>query len=887
MAAKGTIIEIIEDHARRAPEAPALFEAGRDPLTYGALARHIAEVGEALRARGFGAKDRIATALPQGGAMFTALFGIMSASAVAPLNPDLTAPEYETYLATLKADAIIVDAGIDSPARPAAGRARVPLIEIESDTGAATGLFRFAGPAPAAPSPGALPHPGPDDLAVLLLTTGTTSRPKVVPLIHEAFRHRAFKNGGWLNLGPADRCLLFMPYFHAHGINVGIAPPLAAGGSVIAVARFDTDAFFEHLERFQPTWYTASPTHHRAILARASKHAAAVAGARLRFIRSGAQHLPSAIRTGLARTFRCPVIETYNTSETGQLAGARFPEGGAYAGGDLWLSDNVAIMDDDGKLLPPGSFGEVVARGAAAFSGYDDETANADAFADGWYRTGDLGRIDAEGRLTLAGRKSQEINRGGEKIAPVEVARVLESHDDVEGAVIVGLPHPTLGEQPAAAVVRRAGATVTEMALRDFTARRLAAFKVPRPIVFLETMPLGPTGKPDLAAVKAQISDATARLSSDRAGSGDETPSELEAHLIRLWQAQLQRDDIGLHDDFFLLGGDSLQAIELFLRVEQELGLLLPPSALFEAGTVAEMARRIESDAPGEPLVALKPGGTRPPFFCVHGGAGHVIGFRHLSGLLGDDQPFYGLQPPWAYGKGPLPTTIGDMAEAYIGAIRGVQPHGPYAIGGFSFGGMVAYDMACRLRRTGEAVALLALIDSRRKTGNVTPVKAQIRGHLERLAALNARGKAAYIRRRVGPFLERVTRRLLAPSDESLLDAAREAHAAGRRLAPRQVQGVVAHLSRTYVPAPAYDGSAVLIKTALPPSLHADAHDTWAHLMPGRLAVVSVPGEHIEILDEPYVEELAAALGQHLRAAWERMAAESPSPLSIAGSKSM
>ncbi|HEX9810361.1 MAG TPA: non-ribosomal peptide synthetase [Alphaproteobacteria bacterium] len=862
MPAKGTILEVLAGHARRAPDAVALVEADHDPLTYGGLLRQIGDVGDALRALGFGPGDRIATALPQGGAMVTALFGVASACAVAPLNPDLTAPEYEAYLRTLRADGLMVAAGTADPARAAAGRAGLAVIEIAPDPGAPAGVFRFTDPAPIRPPGDAPARPGPDDFAVLLLTTGTTARPKVVPLSHRVFRHRAFKNGGWVRLGPEDRCLLFMPPFHAHGINMGIAPPLAAGGSIVAVARFDADSFFDHLARFRPTWYTASPTHHRAILARAGDYGDVAAAARLRFVRSGAQHLAPAIREGLARAFRCPVIETYNTSETGQLAGARLDGDDTET---LWLSDEVAILDDDGNRLPAGMLGEIAARGPAVFSGYEGEGVdNSEVFAGEWCRTGDLGRVDEAGRLTLAGRKTAEINRGGEKIAPLEVARVLESHADVEGAVVVGLPHPTLGEQPAAVVIRRPGAALGERTLREFAAGRLAAFKVPRPIVFLETMPLGPTGKPDLTAIRARIANAPAR------GSGDREPSPLEARLLRLWRARLHRGDIGLDDDFFVLGGDSLQAIELFLRVEEELGTPLPPSALLEAGTVAEMARRIEGDSPGEALVALKPGGTRPPFFCVHGGDGHVIGFRHLANLLGDDQPFYALQPPWTFANGPLPETVGDMAETYIAAMRAVQPRGPYALGGYSFGGAVAYEMACRLRRAGEPVALLAILDSRLKAGNATPLGAQVRGHLQRLAALDTRGKAAYVGSRLGPLLRRVLRHLRRVAGMPPLEAARDAHAAGRRLTTRQVQAVARAAARGYAPAPAYDGPAVLIKTALPPSLHADAHDTWGRLMEGRLAVVAIGGEHTEILGEPHVRDLAAALSRHLRAARAR-----------------
>jgi acyl-CoA synthetase (AMP-forming)/AMP-acid ligase II len=272
---------------------------------------------------------------------------------------------------------------------------------------------------------------------------------------------------------------------------------LGAGGAVICTPGFDALRFFRLLDEERPSWYTAVPTMHQTILTRADRNAEIIERAKLRFIRSSSASLPGPVMEQLEAVFGCPLVESYGMTEASHqmasnpLAGPRKPGSVGQAAGP-----EVAIMDDDGAILPQGEIGEVVIRGPNVTAGYEaNPDANAKAFTHGWFRTGDQGAFDAEGYLTLTGRLKELINRGGEKVSPLEVDGVLSAHPAVAQALTFAMPHAKLGEEVAAAVVLREGAACTERELRDFVAQQLADFKVPRKVVFLPEIPKGATGK--------------------------------------------------------------------------------------------------------------------------------------------------------------------------------------------------------------------------------------------------------------------------------------------------------------------------------------------------------------------------------------------------------
>ncbi|MBN9528413.1 MAG: AMP-binding protein [Alphaproteobacteria bacterium] len=480
-----------------ADPAPAIGAPGRPALDFRGLRDFAAEIGAFLNRHGLGRGDRVAIVLPNGPEMAAAFVTVAARCSTAPLNPAYRADEFEFYLSDLRAKALIVGADDQGPAVEVAGKLGVPLIRLTPRADGPAGTFDLTTAMPAAAA--ARPGPAvPEDEALVLHTSGTTSRPKIVPLSGANVCRSAVNIGATLSLGPADRCLNIMPLFHIHGLIAAVLSSLGAGASVHCTPGFNALSFFAQLDEVKPSWYTAVPTMHQAILARAPRNQEILGRAGLRFIRSSSASLPPQVMAELEAAFGCPVIEAYGMTEAAhQMASNPLPPRARKPGSvGLAAGPEVAIMGEDGTLLGPDEVGEIVIRGPNVTAGYENNPkANAEAFAGGWFRTGDQGMLDGEGYLRLTGRLKEIINRGGEKISPREVDEVLMDHPAVAQVVTFGMAHAKLGEEVAAAVVAREGMTVTEAELRAFCAERLADFKVPRKLVLLAEIPKGATGK--------------------------------------------------------------------------------------------------------------------------------------------------------------------------------------------------------------------------------------------------------------------------------------------------------------------------------------------------------------------------------------------------------
>jgi oxalate---CoA ligase len=486
---------------------PALAAPERSPLGFGGLRRLIGDTVGTLNGIGIGRGGRVAIMLPNGPEMAAAFLAIGAGAATAPLNPAYREDEFDFYLSDLEPRALVIAAGMDSPARAVARRHGIPIIELVAELDQPAGTFKLQATG-GATSPAAGGMAEPDDVALLLHTSGTTSRPKLVPLSQRNILASARHIGATLALTPADRCLNIMPLFHIHGLIGAVLSSLAAGGSVFCTPGFNALKVFGWLEEAAPSWYSAVPTMHQAILARAERNRETIGRRKLRFIRSSSASLPPPVMAELERTFGCPVIESYGMTEAShQMTSNPLPPRPRKPGtvGPA-AGPEVAVLDDAGKPAPPGATGEVAIRGPNLTSGYvANPTANADAFTEGWFRTGDQGVLDADGYLTITGRLKELINRGGEKISPREVDDLLMTHPAVAQAVTFALPHDKLGEEVAAAIVLREGRTATERELRDFVSARLADFKVPRKVVFLAEIPKGATGKLQRIGLAAKL----------------------------------------------------------------------------------------------------------------------------------------------------------------------------------------------------------------------------------------------------------------------------------------------------------------------------------------------------------------------------------------------
>lgn len=573
--------------AARDPAAPALLAPGRPPLPYGELLDLVARTGRRLRELGHGPRDRLALVLPNGPAAATAFLAVASHLAAAPLNPGYPATELEFYLRDLGAAGVVAPAGGGEASRQAAAAVGLPVLELVERAGAAAGDFELLGSPGGPPAAG---EAGPTEIALLLHTSGTTARPKLVPLTQANLCVSAGHTATSLGLGPADRALNVMPLFHIHGLVGCLLASLSVGAAVVCAPGFFAPDFLGWLAESGATWYTAVPTVHQAVLEQAGRRPELLPGLRLRLIRSCSAALPPPLLEALQKTFGVPVLEAYGMTEAAhQMASNPLPPRPCKPGSvGPAAGPAVAIMGGDGGLLPVGETGEVVVRGPNVTGGYlANPAANQASFINGWFRTGDEGYLDSEGYLFLTGRLKEMINRAGEKIAPREVDEALLAHPAVAQAVAFALPDPRLGEEVAAAVVLREGAAATERELQEVVAGRLADFKVPRRIVFLAELPKGPTGKLQRIGLAERLGLA-AEAAAPTPYVAPATP--LEQGVAAIWAEVLRLAQVGAATPFAELGGDSMLATRVLARLRAAYGVELTMRDLAAAPTVQAQA---------------------------------------------------------------------------------------------------------------------------------------------------------------------------------------------------------------------------------------------------------------------------------------------------------
>jgi len=858
----------------------ALAAPGRPPLSYGRLAQFIGETAEALRGLGVGRGQRVALALPNGPEAASAFVAIASCAVCAPLNPAYTESEFDFYLSDLGAAALVVPSGAESAATVAARARGIAIIELSVAADQEAGVFRLAGAGDGASVPWEPPEPG--DAALVLHTSGTTSRPKLVPLTHANLCASAVNICAALDLSPSDCCLNVMPLFHVHGLVGAVLSSLAAGASVVCTPGLQAPRFYEWLEEFRPSWYTAVPTMHQAILVRAAAQGEVIRRSRLRLIRSCSAALPPQVASELENVFGVPVIEAYGMTEAAhQMASNPLPPRARKPGSaGIAAGPEIAILGETGEFLPAEGVGEIVLRGANITAGYENNpAANQSAFFNGWFRTGDQGYLDGEGCLFVTGRLKEIINRGGEKVSPREVEEALLGHPAVAQVVAFAMPDARLGEEVAAAVVLRSGGSVTEHDLRAFAANRLAGFKVPRRVLIVSEIPKGATGKLQRIGLAEKLGLTAAIEPKPAAQGGARSPrNPLERELARIWAEVLEVPEVGIDDDFFQLGGDSLTATLLVIRTAEVLGLALPLLDFLDEPTIAGMAARIAGSqhaATAPSVMAIQPHGEKPPLFCLGGHTGNLLGYCNLARHLGRDQPVFGLTWPGIC-EDPASCTVETLAAKCIADMRAQRGDGPYLLAGICLGSLVAFEMAWQLEAQGERVALLALLDCYNPAWSAALRRTQwwrlraayflerLGFHARTLSRLGFRGKADYLLAAVRRLVENLGRRAgqfvynrLAgarlPLPRGLKDAAYARLRAGGR----------------YLPKP-WSGSILGFRAGAPRAgAYADPHMGWRDLAAGGVTVQEVPGDNVGMLREPQVQVVARAIAARLKEAEE------------------
>ncbi len=486
------------------PTHDAIAVSGNGPVvTYDQLRQQVDALGAKLSQLGLGRGDRIAMALPNGLEVIASFLAASTVGTAAPLNPAYTRDEFKFYLEDTGARALILPSNGADEARAATGN-DVLIIEAVLDS---DGRVQFSSERNAGAGR-AVDYPNADDTALILHTSGTTSRPKRVPLSHANLMTSARNVAETYQLTSADVSLCVMPLFHVHGLVASTLATLSTGGTVVVPPKFNPLSFWPTVREHRVTWYSAVPTIHQVLLSRA-RGTRPSGSEQLRFIRSCSAALAPQTMADLEDRFGVPILEAYGMTEAAhQMASNPLPPGARKAGSvGCGTAVEIAILDKAGQVLPQGETGEVSIKGANVFGGYEGNAeANAESFSNGWFRTGDQGYLDSEGYLTLVGRIKELINRGGEKISPREIDEALLTHPAVAEAVCFGIADRVYGEEVAAAVVLKGSATAAELTAHCRSS--LSDFKCPKTIYIVEAIPRTATGKIQRRNVAATMTQA-------------------------------------------------------------------------------------------------------------------------------------------------------------------------------------------------------------------------------------------------------------------------------------------------------------------------------------------------------------------------------------------
>ena len=484
-----TIRNLINDNN---DENIAITSSDGSKIKYSELKKHVYDISGQLCKKGILNSDRAAIVLPNGPEMATTFLAVSSYMSAAPLNPSYKPSEYEFYLKDLMPRIVIVEKDSINPVVEAAKKLGIEVCEIKKIDGAPTGIFNLHDES------SSFQLSKESHEALVLHTSGTTSRPKVVPLTNKNIYSSAINISNSLKLSSEDHCYNIMPLFHIHGLIAILCSSIYSGASVYASEGYNALKFLDLAKKEKISWYSGVPTMHQGILMRAKRNIKLAESLSLRFIRSSSASLPPAVFEELRDVFKTTVIEAYGMTEAShQMTSNPMPpqiQKAGFVGKPA--GPEVCIMDVQGNIQNNGEEGEVCIRGENVTIGYENnDDANKSSFINGWFRTGDQGFFDNDGYLKISGRLKEIINRGGEKVSPLEIDNVLMEHEGIEQVVTFGIKDKLLGESIGAAIVLKSRNEYSENDIKNFARNHLADFKVPKHICFLKEIPKGATGK--------------------------------------------------------------------------------------------------------------------------------------------------------------------------------------------------------------------------------------------------------------------------------------------------------------------------------------------------------------------------------------------------------
>jgi aspartate racemase len=839
------IHQLFEAQAERTPSAIAVRHAN-EKLSYRELNEQANQFAHYLRGLGAGPDIPVAICLLPSVSLVVALLAVLKAgSACLPLDPAYPRERLEFMLNDAQAPVLLTSEAMRSQLE----RPGTVTVCVDSQRTAIAKLNR-SNPAY---------NIDPSNLAYVIYTSGSTGQPRGVLLTHDGLVNHSLTSIKLYDLKPVDRVLQFSSISFDIAIEE-IWPALMAGASLVLRPASFSVAVTDFLRCVREEGITVVdlPTAYWHELVQGISEGAGTLPKSLRFVIVGGEKASAALlqtwRTQAAPGVRW--INTYGPTEASVIATAYEPVSSEVPN-PLPIGkpiDNVRtyILDRNLQPVPVGVPGELHIGGVGVARGYlnrpeltaekfllDPFAAHPDARL---YKTGDLARYLPDGSIEFLGRRDFQVKIRGFRVELGEIEAALARHSSVRGAVVIAREEGVNSKRLVAYLVPLPGSTPAASELRDFLKKQLPDYMVPSDFVLLDALPLTPNGKIDRRALP--VPPASQPPASDYAPPSD----PVETQLAGIWEEILGRRPIGIRDNFFELGGHSLLAVGLMRRIERDFRRTVPLAALFEAPTIEQFAailRQQQSTLGTSLIVPIQPQGTRPPFFCVHGLGGAVLRFQELARHMAPDQPFYGIQPQGINGEMPVLSSVEQMAARYIGEMRKFQPEGPYYIGGYSFGGLVAFEMARQLQGDGQEIGLLALLDT-------YPGKAKSKAVLlSTLLTLPWEQQSAYVAGKLKKYRRGLRRRF----DALFLPKAL-----------KQIHKSLAHAEAVYQPE-VYCGAATWFRASEKALRGLDNPEAdWANWAAAGVEIQEIDGDHGAIMREPMVGVLA----QQLRASLEK-----------------
>lgn len=679
-------------------------------LTHGGLLDQIAETGRQLRGWGIGRGDIVLVAMSDGPVALAVLLAVASVATPLPVPAHEQSEEYARVLDALSIRAVVMGDRPDATlATLARGRGIAIMRAVPRRAGGA-GRFDLRGSGGREPRTDDVPTASDD--ALLCLTSGTSSVPKVVALTHESLWAgvRGFRD--WTGMTATDLSLCMMPIAHLHSLIRSSLPVLAAGGAVVWTPGFSRRAVLGWLDRFAPTFISAAPTIHRRLLAACDEDEWRPTRRGLRLLAVGSDRIEPATIRRLADRFQTRVVQFYGLSETSPFIAATpvdgplGPEGSAGRLNSAWRVD---VVDADGAAVAPGETGEIAVAGGFInrLVGTGGGTVQR-IDAEGRLRTGDLGRIDAGGFLFIEGRTDDVINRGGEKVHPAAVEAAIGSHPRVTAAVAFGIPDPILGARVGAVVESDAFPGPTADELLEHAARGLKGFMVPERLFIVPRIPTNRLGKVSRRDLAARFRDEVG--GQPRRGVPGEGVCE---SVVDIFRKVLHQDAVAADAGFFELGGDSISALDILLALEERFGVSVSPATFMRKSSPAALAAHIADDVrsavPVE-LARVQTGRERPPVICLHGVDGGAFFAAALAQGIGPDVPLAAFHARTTTAMAAGPRNFADLTRGYAALLLEQLP-GPYLFLGHSLGAHVAAATAGNVLALGASVGCVGVLD--------------------------------------------------------------------------------------------------------------------------------------------------------------------------------